>query len=148
MKAVLQRVKQASVQVDGQVVGTIGEGLLVLLGIAKTDQLSDVDYLAAKIAHLRIFADASGKMNLSLLEAGGAMLVVSQFTLYGDCRKGRRPSFDEAARPENARSLYERFVGQVRAAGIPVETGIFQAHMAVSLVNDGPVTLIVESKNV
>ena len=145
MKAVIQRVRRASVTVDGTVTGAIGNGLLVLLGVAKGDTESAADYLAGKIAGLRIFPDAEGKMNLSLLDTGGAMLVVSQFTLYGDCRKGRRPSFDAAAPPEEARRLYEYFVSRVRAANIPVETGVFQAHMDVELLNDGPVTLIVES---
>ncbi len=147
MRAVLQRVTSAKVEVDGAVVGEIGAGLLVLLGVGKPDTPADADYLAAKIAGLRIFSDSAGKMNLSLIETGGAMLAVSQFTLYGDCRKGRRPSFDPAAPPEQARALYESFVEAARRTGVRVETGIFQAHMAVSLVNDGPVTLIVESRH-
>jgi D-tyrosyl-tRNA(Tyr) deacylase len=126
-------------------VGEIGPGLLVLLGVAKADTANDADFLAAKVAQLRIFADEAGKMNRSVAEAGGAMLVVSQFTLYGDCRKGRRPSFDSAAAPEDARKLYEYYVDVTRRTGLRVETGIFQADMAVSLLNDGPVTLIVES---
>jgi D-aminoacyl-tRNA deacylase len=126
-------------------VGEIGAGLLVLLGVAKGDTAADAEFLAAKIAGLRIFSDDAGKMNLSLLDTGGALLAVSQFTLYGDCRKGRRPSFDHAAPPEEARALYEYFVEAVRRTGVRVETGVFQADMAVSLVNDGPVTLIVES---
>lgn len=145
MRAVIQRVTSAKVEVDGAVVGEIGAGLLVLLGVGKGDTPSDAGYLAAKITGLRIFSDPAGKMNLSLAETGGAMLAVSQFTLYGDCRKGRRPSFDPAAPPDQARALYEHFVEAARSAGLRVETGIFQAHMAVSLVNDGPVTLIVES---
>ena len=145
MRALIQRVTSARVEVDGVVVGEIGPGLLVLLGVAKTDSEKDADFLAAKIVNLRIFADAEGKMNLSVLEAGGALLVVSQFTLYGDCRKGRRPGFDAAAPSETARALYERFVDAARMTGVRVETGVFQAHMAVSLVNDGPVTLLVES---
>jgi len=145
MRAVVQRVTSASVTVEGSITGEIGAGLLVLLGVSKTDAVADAAFLADKIANLRIFSDDAGKMNLSLLETGGAMLVVSQFTLYGDCRKGRRPSFDQAAPAEQARSLYEHFVEAVRRAEIPVATGIFQASMAVSLVNDGPVTLIVES---
>ncbi len=145
MKAVIQRVRRASVTVDGAVSGAIGGGLLVLLGVGRGDTEAAADYLAGKIAGLRIFPDAEGKMNLSLLDTGGAMLVVSQFTLYGDCRKGRRPSFDAAAPPEEARRLYEYFVSKVRAANIPVETGVFQAHMDVELLNDGPVTLIIES---
>ena len=121
--------------------------MLVLLGVGKPDTPADAEYLAAKIAGLRIFSDSAGKMNLSLIETGGAMLAVSQFTLYGDCRKGRRPSFDPAAPAEQARALYESFVEAARRTGVRVETGIFQAHMAVSLVNDGPVTLIVESRH-
>jgi D-tyrosyl-tRNA(Tyr) deacylase len=145
MRAVAQRVSRASVEVDGAIVGEIGQGLLVLLGVAKTDIAADADFLAAKIVNLRIFSDDAGKMNRSVLESGGDLLVVSQFTLYGDCRKGRRPSFDDAAPAEQARELYERFVSAARQNGARVATGIFQAHMAVSLVNDGPVTLLVES---
>ena len=145
MRAVAQRVSRASVEVDGSIVGEIGAGLLVLLGVAKTDTAADADFLAAKIVNLRIFSDDAGKMNRSVLESGGDLLVVSQFTLYGDCRKGRRPSFDEAAPAELARELYERFVSAARLNGARVATGVFQAHMAVSLVNDGPVTLLVES---
>jgi len=147
MRAVVQRVTEARVEVDGAVTGEIGVGLLVLLGVAKTDTAADAEFLAEKIAGLRIFSDSAGKMNLGLADAGGAMLAVSQFTLYGDCRKGRRPSFDSAAPAEQARALYEHFVAAARRAGVRVETGVFQAHMAVSLVNDGPVTLIVESPN-
>jgi len=145
MRAVVQRVTQAKVEVNGAVTGAIGAGLLVLLGVGKADTAADAEYLAAKIAGMRIFSDDAGKMNLSVLEAGGAMLAVSQFTLYGDCRKGRRPSFDPAAPAEQARALYEHFLGAARRAGVRVETGIFQAHMTVALVNDGPVTLILES---
>lgn len=145
MRAVVQRVTRAKVEVDGAVTGEIGAGLLVLLGVAKPDTAADAEYLAEKIAALRIFSDEAGKMNRSLVEAGGAVLAVSQFTLYGDCRKGRRPSFDMAAPAEQARAFYEHFVATLRRAGVRVETGIFQAHMEVSLVNDGPVTLIVES---
>jgi len=145
MRAVVQRVTSAQVEVDGVVRGAIGRGLLVLLGVGKGDTAKAAEFLAAKITQLRIFSDAEGKMNLSLLDTGGALLAVSQFTLYGDCRKGRRPSFDAAALPEDARALYEHFVAAVRAAGVHVETGVFQADMAVTLVNDGPVTLIVES---
>ena len=147
MRAVIQRVTYARVEVDGAVVGEIGPGLLVLLGVAKGDTTADADYLASKIAQLRIISDDAGKMNRSVLEAGGAMLAVSQFTLYGDCRKGRRPSFDGAAAPEDARRLYEYFTEASRAAGLRVETGTFQADMKVSLLNDGPVTMIVESPN-
>ena len=145
MRTVVQRVTQARVEVDGSVVGQIGPGMLVLLGVAKTDTAADADYLAAKIVNLRIFADEAGKMNRSVAEAGGSLLVVSQFTIYGDTRKGRRPGFDQAALPEQARALYEHFVAAARRSGVPVETGIFQADMAVSLTNDGPVTFIVES---
>jgi D-tyrosyl-tRNA(Tyr) deacylase len=145
MRAVVQRVSRAKVEVAGAVVGEIGAGVMVLLGIAKTDTASEAEFLAQKITGLRIFSDDEGKMNRSLMETGGAMLAVSQFTLYGDCRKGRRPSFDHAAPAEQARGLYEHFVAAVRATDVRVETGMFQADMAVSLVNDGPVTLIVES---
>jgi D-aminoacyl-tRNA deacylase len=145
MRAVIQRVTYARVEVEGSVVGEIGAGLLVLLGVAKGDTAADADYVAAKIAGLRIFSDEAGKMNLSVLDAGGAMLAVSQFTLYGDTRKGRRPSFDAAAGQDEARALYEHFVAASRQQGLTVATGIFQADMKVSLLNDGPVTLIVES---
>lgn len=145
MRALLQRVSEASVEVDGRVVGAIGRGLVVFLGIAKGDSARDADYLADKILNLRVFADRAGKMNLSLLETGGSLLLISQFTLYGDCRKGRRPSFDEAAPPGEARDLYERFVEACRAAGARIETGVFQAMMRVHLVNDGPVTFLCES---
>ena len=145
MRALIQRVTQARVEVDGQIVGEIGAGMLVLLGIEQTDTTEDADYLVPKIAGLRIFDDQDGKMNLSLRDTGGAMLIVSQFTLYGDCRKGRRPSFDRAARPEIAQILYERFVNQAKGTLLTVKTGVFQAAMLVSLVNDGPVTLLCES---
>ena len=145
MRAVVQRVTQANVEVEGTIVGRIGPGLLVLLGVAKTDTANDAEFLAAKIVSLRVFADDLGKMNRSLVESGGALLVVSQFTLYGDTRKGRRPGFDQAAPAEQARTLYEHFVAAARKSGIAVETGVFQAMMAVSLTNDGPVTFIVES---
>ena len=145
VRAIVQRVSQARVEVDGVVTGAIEGGLLVLLGAARTDSPADADYLADKIVQLRIFSDEDGKMNRSLLDTGGALLVVSQFTLYGDTRKGRRPSFDQAAPPDEARALYEHFVAAVRRLCPRVETGVFQAHMQVSLVNDGPVTLIVES---
>jgi D-tyrosyl-tRNA(Tyr) deacylase len=139
-------VNHAHVIVDGQVVGEIGRGLLVLLGVTQDDTASDVQYLAEKITGLRIFPDDEGKMNRSLLEAGGAMLVVSQFTLLGDCRKGRRPSFIAAAPPELAERLYEQFVTEVERSGIRVATGRFRAHMDVGLVNDGPVTLLLDSR--
>jgi D-tyrosyl-tRNA(Tyr) deacylase len=145
MRAVVQRVSEASVRVETDVVGRIGRGLLVLLGVSTTDTEKDVDYLSEKIAHLRIFEDPDGKLNRSLLEVGGEMLVVSQFTLLGDCRKGRRPSFTAAAEPGHAARLYEHFVRQTARRGVPVQTGRFQALMAVSLVNDGPVTLVLDS---
>jgi D-tyrosyl-tRNA(Tyr) deacylase len=146
MRAVVQRVKEGSVSVNSDMIGRIGKGLVVLLGVAETDQSGDADFLADKIVNLRIFEDENHKMNRSLLDAGGEMLVVSQFTLLGDCRKGRRPSFIQAAGPEKANGLYERFVKQVRQKGVIVETGQFRAMMDVALINDGPVTLIVESK--
>jgi len=145
MRAVIQRVTYAKVEVGGEVSGEIGPGVLVLLGVTKTDTPADAEFLASKAVHLRIFNDEAGKMNRSLLETGGAMLAVSQFTLYGDCRKGRRPGFDAAAPAEQARQLYEHFIQASRQLGVHVATGVFQAHMAVSLLNDGPVTLIVES---
>ena len=145
MRAVVQRVACCSVTVGDETVGSIGPGLLVLLGVAEKDTASEADWLAAKIVHLRIFEDENGKLNRSLVECGGEMLVVSQFTLYGDCRKGRRPSFVQAAPPEKGETLYERFVEQVRDLGISVATGRFRRLMEVRLVNHGPVTLIVES---
>lgn len=145
MRAVIQRVKESSVRVDDRIIGQISRGLLVLLGVAQGDRPADADYLANKIANLRIFEDKQGKMNRSLLETGCQMLVVSQFTLLGDCRKGRRPSFVAAAQPEQAAALYENFIAAVRGLGISVETGRFKARMEIALVNDGPVTLIVES---
>lgn len=147
MRAVVQRVSSASVTVDGAVTGAIEGGLMVLLGVRREDTEADAAYLLDRILGLRIFADGEGKMNLSLLDTGGSLLVVSQFTLYGDTRKGRRPSFDLAAPAEQARALYERFVELARARGVRTETGIFQAIMSVSLVNEGPVTLLVESKS-
>ena len=146
MRAVIQRVKQSSVKVNEATVGEIGRGLLVLLGVAGSDTADDSAYLAKKITHLRIFEDENGKMNRSLLDAGGEMLVVSQFTLLGDCRKGRRPSFINAAEPDKATELYEHFTKKVRELGIAVQTGQFRAMMEVALINDGPVTLIIESK--
>ena len=145
MRAVVQRVTESSVVVSDRVEGSIGEGLLVLLGVAGTDTEQDADYLAEKIVNLRIFDDEQGKMNRSLVDTGGSMLVVSQFTLFGDARKGRRPSFTDAARPEAANILYEYFVNRVRSFGLKVETGVFQATMKVSLVNDGPVTILLDS---
>lgn len=144
MKAVIQRVTTASVSIDGEVVGEIGRGLLVLLGIAPADTLAEVEWMRSKLVGLRIFEDDGGKMNLDVMEVGGSMLIVSQFTLFGDCSKGRRPSFLAAATPDIAVPLYEAFVGAVRASGVTVATGRFGADMQVSLVNDGPVTLIVE----
>jgi len=146
MRALVQRVKESSVTSDGETVGKIESGLLVLLGVAKEDNIKDAAYLAEKIINLRIFEDENGKMNRSLLETGGEMLVVSQFTLLGDCRKGRRPSFINAAPPDEADKLYEYFVKMIRQKGISTQTGRFRAMMEVALVNDGPVTLIVESK--
>jgi len=131
--------------VDGEAVGEIGPGLLVLLGVTHGDTDEQARYLAGKVAGLRIFEDDQGKMNRSVAEVGGSVLVVSQFTLYGDCRKGRRPSFDAAAPPDQARALYDRFVEGIRALGLPVATGVFQAHMQVELVNDGPVTMVLDS---
>ncbi|HKQ03687.1 MAG TPA: D-aminoacyl-tRNA deacylase [Blastocatellia bacterium] len=146
MRAVVQRVTSAKVEVDDRTVGEIGAGLLVLLGVARDDGEADADYLADKIIGLRIFRDDEGKMNRSLTDTSGAMLVVSQFTLYGDTRKGRRPSYIDAAEPERANALYEYFVSRARAQDIKVETGVFQAMMQVSLVNDGPVTILLDSR--
>jgi len=145
MRAIVQRVKKSSVQVEKELIGKIGSGLLVFLGVGIHDSAKDAVYLAQKISNLRIFEDEKGKMNRSLIETGGRMLVVSQFTLLADCRKGRRPSFAQAAPPEKANQLYEHFVAEVRQKGIEVATGRFQAMMSVSLINDGPVTLILES---
>ena len=145
MKAVIQRVSNASVAVDGGVVGRIDAGLAVLVGVGRGDSEAEVDWLADKIAHLRIFEDHAGKMNRSVIEAGGAVLVVSQFTLYGNCAKGRRPSFVEAAAPDPARALYRLLAERLREKGLTVETGRFRARMTVSLENEGPVTLIVET---
>ena len=146
MRAVVQRVSRASVKVNGEFIGQISEGLLVLLGVAQEDVESDADYLAAKIAGLRIFEDQEGKMNRSVVEIGGAVLAVSQFTLFGDVRRGKRPSFDAAARPERAQALYDYFVACLRALGLPCETGRFQEMMEVELVNQGPVTILLDSK--
>ena len=145
MRAVLQRVTEARVDVDHKTVGAIGKGLLILLGIAKGDTQADADWLLEKIVNLRIFEDECGKMNLSAIDTQGGLLVVSQFTLYGDTRKGRRPGFDQAARPEDARTLYEYFLERARSTGLQTAAGIFQAEMAVHLCNDGPVTLICDS---
>jgi D-aminoacyl-tRNA deacylase len=146
MRAVVQRVSRASVVIDGETVGSIGAGLLVLLGVTHDDTSERAVWLAEKVVGLRIFNDADGKMNRDLIEVNGAMLIVSQFTLYGDCRKGKRPSFIDAAPPTIAIPLYEAFINGVKALGIPVATGRFGADMKVDLVNDGPVTLIVDSK--
>ena len=146
MRAVVQRVSSASVTVDEQIVGQIEKGFVVLLGITGTDTEADVNFLANKIIGLRVFEDADEKMNCSIVDVGGSLLVISQFTLFGDCRKGRRPSFIEAARPEQAKPLYESFVSELRTQGVSTETGTFQAHMDVALVNDGPVTLLLDSQ--
>jgi D-tyrosyl-tRNA(Tyr) deacylase len=145
MRIVLQRVQSAHVSVDGLTVGAIGTGLVVFLGVTHADNREDADYLAEKTRHLRIFPDEAGRMNRSIMEAGGALLVVSQFTLYGDCRKGRRPGFDQAAPPEQARSLYEYFVDRLKLSKLIVETGVFQADMQVHLINQGPVTFYLDS---
>lgn len=146
MRAVVQRVSRSSVTVDENMVGEIGKGLMVLLGVEHEDSNDDVNWIVDKIINLRIFEDEEGKMNKSLLDVGGDLLAVSQFTLMGDCRKGRRPSFSNAARPDMANSLYEDFVSLARDKGVNVETGQFQAHMMVDILNDGPVTLLVDSK--
>ena len=146
MRAVVQRVSRASVTVDGEIAGKIGRGLLVLLGVARTDTPESASYLAEKVANLRIFSDNEGRMNLSMLDAAGAALVVSQFTLYGDTRGGRRPSYIQAAAPEQANHLYQEFVRSMRSLGVKVETGVFQAHMQVDLLNDGPVTILLDSE--
>jgi D-tyrosyl-tRNA(Tyr) deacylase len=146
MRAVIQRVKESSVTIENDIVGKIEAGLMVLLGVARHDCIGDADYLVDKIVHLRIFEDENGKMNRSLLETDGQMLVISQFTLLADCRRGRRPSFIQAAEPDKADELYAYFIEKVRQKGILVETGRFRAMMAVALINDGPVTIIVESK--
>ncbi len=145
MRAVVQRVTRACVKVDGKTAGEIARGLLILLGVGAEDTPADADYLLQKIAGLRIFPDEDGKMNRSVVDVGGGLLVISQFTLYGDCRRGRRPSFDKAAGPDQARTLYEYFVKRSRELGVRVETGVFQAYMAVELSNDGPVTILFDS---
>ena len=145
MRAVVQRVSKGSVTVSGKVVGEIELGLVVLLGVSAKDAESDATYLAEKIAGLRIFEDGEGKMNRSVIDVGGAVLAISQFTLYGDVRRGKRPSFDDAARPDHARTLYEHFVAQVRRLNLRCETGQFQAIMSVSLINEGPVTILLDS---
>jgi D-tyrosyl-tRNA(Tyr) deacylase len=145
VRLVLQRVKEAHVDVSGATVGSISTGLLILIGVASTDTRKDAEYLADKVIYLRIFPDDEHRMNRSILEVGGSLLVVSQFTLYGDCRKGRRPSFDQAAPPEQARQLYEYFVEKLSSRNVIVQTGVFQAEMQVHLVNDGPVTFVLDS---
>ena len=146
MRAVLQRVAKARVCVDGNIVGKIGSGLCILLGVGTGDADQDVAWLAEKVVNLRIFEDEEGKMNRSLLEVGGGALIVSQFTLYGDCRKGRRPSFGEAASPEEGKRLYEHFVAQLGRHGVKTACGVFQAHMLVEIANDGPVTFILDTR--
>jgi len=145
MRLLLQRVSEASVTVDGNTVGSIRTGLLILAGMAKTDTESEIDYLSDKVLGLRIFPDSAGKMNRNIVDAGGSLLIVSQFTLYGDCRKGRRPSFDDAAGPEHAQALYNYLVHKLRSGPVPVETGVFQATMEVHLVNQGPVTILMDT---
>jgi D-aminoacyl-tRNA deacylase len=145
VRLLIQRVKEAKVTVNGSTTGSIRSGLLVLIGISREDTTADADYMLDKLLGLRIFPDDSGKMNRNIGEAGGALLLVSQFTLYGDCRKGRRPSFDRAASPEQAQRLYEYFVAAAKRGSVPVETGIFQATMEVHLINDGPVTILLDS---
>lgn len=146
MKAVVQRVARGAVYIDGQMFSSIGPGLVVLLGVRKGDTPADAQYLAEKIAHLRIFEDREGKLNRSVLDVGGAVLVVSQFTLYGDCRRGRRPSFTEAAPPDEAEPLYRRFIAELNARGVVTAEGRFQARMLVEIANDGPVTILLESQ--
>ncbi len=148
MRAIVQRVDRACVTVDGQTTGAIKKGLLVLVGVTADDTEKDIQYLADKVTGLRIFEDEEGKMNLSVKDVDGSILSVSQFTLYGDCRKGKRPSFDKAAKPEMANKFYERFNELCRIQGVEVETGIFRAHMLVELVNNGPVTLILDSSKI
>ncbi|MGQ9623077.1 MAG: D-aminoacyl-tRNA deacylase [Candidatus Caldatribacteriaceae bacterium] len=146
MRAVVQRVKKASVKVNGKIVGSINQGLLVFLGVGKEDNERDLEFMVRKISHLRVFEDSTGKMNLSVRDVGGAVLCVSQFTLYGDCRRGLRPSFDEAALPDQAQYYYEAFLGHLKKEGIPVESGVFGAFMEVELLNDGPVTILLDSR--
>jgi len=145
LRAVVQRVKKANVSSEGTPCGSIEKGLLVFLGVTHTDSINDAQYLAEKVANLRIFEDSEGKLNLSVKEVGGKILSVSQFTLYGDCRKGRRPSFTQAARPDEANALYEEFNKFLRAEGLEVATGVFQTEMQVELINDGPITMLLDS---
>ena len=146
MRAVVQRVKEAKIEVDRQIVGSIGKGLLVYLGVGKDDSEKAVEFIADKLVNLRIFADENDKMNLSVLDVQGAILLVSQFTLYGDCRKGRRPGFDLAGEPQTAEAIYENTIDAIRQKGSPVETGVFAAHMDVTSINDGPVMFLLDSK--
>ncbi|MHC5179746.1 MAG: D-aminoacyl-tRNA deacylase [Planctomycetota bacterium] len=146
MRAVVQRVRRASVTVDGAVTGSIQRGLLVFLGVGKDDSEKDIDFIADKIVNLRIFECEDGKMNLSVKDISGGILLISQFTLYGDCRKGRRPDFTAAGKPEIAKQLYEQAIEAIRDKGVPVETGVFAAHMDIDSINDGPVTLILDSR--
>jgi D-tyrosyl-tRNA(Tyr) deacylase len=148
VRSVVQRTVNSTVSVDGKEISAIGPGLTALIGVGSDDTDQDAKYLAEKMVHLRIFPDQNGKMNLSLLDIGGELMAISQFTLYGDCRKGRRPGFDQAAQPEEAKRLYEVFVDLVRAYGVAVACGQFQAHMLVSLENDGPVTMLLDSKRI
>ena len=145
MRLVIQRVREARVTVNNGTTGSIRTGLLVFLGVSRTDTVEDADYLTGKLLGLRIFPDEEGKMNRNVQEAGGSLLIVSQFTLYGDCRKGRRPSFDQAAPPDQAQDLYNYFVESAKRGPVPVETGVFQAIMQVHIVNDGPVTILIDS---
>jgi D-aminoacyl-tRNA deacylase len=145
MRLVIQRVREAKVTVLESTAGSIGTGLLVLIGISRSDTTADADYLVDKLIGLRVFPDTEGKMNRSVSEAGGSLLLISQFTLYGDCRRGRRPSFDQAAPPDQAQTLYSHFIERAKAGPVPVETGVFQASMLVHLVNDGPVTILMDS---
>ncbi len=147
MRVVIQRVKSAEVHAEGERLGKIGKGLLVFVGVGRGDGEGDISFLASKIPDLRIFEDNAGKFNLSLKETGGEVLIVSQFTLYGECRKGRRPSFTEAEEPALAKPMYERFISKLKEEGVPVQTGEFQAKMEVHLINDGPVTLLLDSKS-
>jgi D-tyrosyl-tRNA(Tyr) deacylase len=147
MRAVVQRVSRASVSVNGQVTGRIERGLLVFLGVGREDSQADIDFIADKVVNLRVFEDADGKMNLSVKDIGRGILLISQFTLFGDCRKGRRPDFSSAGPPETAKLLYEKTIDAIKEKSVPVETGIFAAHMDIDCVNDGPVTLILDSNN-